>query len=178
MTLAKASVLAAILVGAVALGIVYGPTLHDKWESRGTNASAVSESQPAPAPAPAPTKRVQRTVRARTERPDAEMVMPRGAVRSVQPEVWEPDLQKRAKQVLNPGANLELAAADFQSVQQFMTVAHAARNTGVPFMVLKDRVVNQKATLVDAIHEFKPDVDAKSEVTRAKAAAEQDLGAE
>jgi hypothetical protein len=105
--------------------------------------------------------------------------MPRGAVRSsVQPAVWEPELQQRAKKVLNPGAKLELAAADFQSAEQFMTVAHAARNTGVPFMVLKDRVVNQKTTLADAIHEFKPDVDAKSEVARAKAAAEQDLGAE
>ncbi len=104
--------------------------------------------------------------------------MPRGAVRSVQPEVWEPDLQKRAKEVLNPGAKLELAAAEFHSVEQFMTVAHAARNTGVPFMVLKDRVLNQKTTLVDAIHELKPDVDAKSEVARAKAAAEQDLATE
>jgi hypothetical protein len=107
-----------------------------------------------------------------------EMKTPAGTVRSVQPAVWEPDLQKRAKQVLNPGAKLELAAADFQSVEQFMTVAHAAKNTGVPFMVLKDRVLNQKTTLADAIHELKPTVDAKSEVARARAAAAEDLASD
>ena len=180
MTLGKASVLAAILVGAVALGIVYGPTLRDKWESTDTGKAVVSNSEPAPAPAPAPKKRVERSARARSDRAEMteETKMAPGTVRSVQPAVWEPELQKRAKEVLNPGAKLELAAADFQSVEQFMTVAHAARNTGVPFMVLKDRVVKQKTTLADAIHEFKPEVDAKSEVARAKAAADQDLGAE
>jgi hypothetical protein len=176
MTVGKASVLAAGLVGAVALGIAYGPTLRDKWDTRDTAKTAAVETQNAPAPAPAPARKVVRTANARTE--SAPIVMKRGEVRSVQPSVWEPELQQRAKQVLNPGAKLELAAADFHSVEQFMTVAHAARNTGVPFMVLKDRVLNQKETLTDAIHEFKPEVDAKSEVARAKAAAEHDLGAE
>ncbi len=175
MTVAKASVLAAVLVGAIALGIAYGPTLRDKWDTRQTSNAAAVETEKAPAPAPAPARRAERSASARVER--APVAMRRGEVRSVQPAVWEPALQKRAKQVLNPGAKLELAAADFQSVEQFMTVAHAARNTGVPFMVLKDRVVNQKTTLVDAIRQSKPDVDAKSEVARAKAAAEQDLAA-
>jgi hypothetical protein len=176
MTLAKASVLAAVLVGAVALAIAYGPTLSNKWETTDTGKATAVETEKAPAPAPAPARKTERTARARTE--SAPVAVRRGEVRSVQPAVWEPDLQKKAKEVLNPGAKLELAAADFESVAQFMTVAHAAKNTGVPFMVLKDRVLNQKTTLADAIHESKPDVDAKSEVARAKAAAEQDLGAE
>jgi hypothetical protein len=56
-----------------------------------------------------------------------------------------------------------------------MTVAHAARNSGVPFMVLKHRVLNEKRTLADAIGEAKPDIDARAEVARARAAARSDL---
>jgi hypothetical protein len=42
-------------------------------------------------------------------------------------------------------------------------------------MVLKDRVLNQGQSLAQAIHEFKPDLDARAEVTRAHAAAREDL---
>ena len=56
-----------------------------------------------------------------------------------------------------------------------MTVAHAARNTSVPFVVLKDRVLNQGKSLADAIHEFKPELDAKAEVARARSEARSDL---
>ena len=79
------------------------------------------------------------------------------------------------KAVLNSGARPEDAAADFDSAEQFMTVAHAARNTQVPFMVLKDRLLNQGQSLSEAIHEFKPELNAKAEVTRARAAARSDL---
>jgi hypothetical protein len=89
--------------------------------------------------------------------------------------MWEPEFRDRVKSVLNPGAKPEIAAANFASPEQFMTVAHAARNTQVPFMVLKDRVLNQGQSLAQAIHEFKPDLDARAEVTRARAAAREDL---
>ena len=56
-----------------------------------------------------------------------------------------------------------------------MTVAHAARNTNVPFVLLKHRVLNEGRTLADAIHEAKPELDAKAEVERARAAAQSDL---
>jgi hypothetical protein len=45
----------------------------------------------------------------------------------------------------------------------------------VPFVVLKDRVLNQGESLAEAISEFKPELDAKAEVTRASAAARSDL---
>jgi hypothetical protein len=102
-------------------------------------------------------------------------VVPRGAIVTVVPSVWEPEFRDRVKEVLAPGTRLEFAAQDFESAEQFMTVAHAARNTGVPFVVLKDRVLNQKRTLADAIRESKPNLDAKSEAARAEAAAESDL---
>jgi hypothetical protein len=84
-------------------------------------------------------------------------------------------MRDRAKAVLNPGARLEIAAEDFDSAEQFMTVAHAARNAKVPFMVLKDRVLNQDQSLAEAISELNSEVDAKAEVTRARAAARSDL---
>jgi hypothetical protein len=42
-------------------------------------------------------------------------------------------------------------------------------------MVLKDRVVNRNQSLAEAIHEFKPGLDAKAEVKRARVEARSDL---
>jgi hypothetical protein len=41
--------------------------------------------------------------------------------------------------------------------------------------VLKDRVVNDGRTLADAIHESKPEIDAKAEAARAEESAKSDL---
>ena len=103
------------------------------------------------------------------------MKKPANVVRSIEVSFWEPDLRDRVKAVLNPGSRLEIAAADFDNSEQFVTVAHAARNTEVPFMVLKDRVLNQGRSLAGAIHEFKPELNATAEVERARAAARSDL---
>jgi len=89
----------------------------------------------------------------------------------------EPKIQERLKPVLSRGTRLEVAAEGFTSAGEFATVAHAARNTNVPFMVLKHRVLEEKRTLADAIHESKPDLDAKAEVTRARQEAKSDLQA-
>ena len=96
-------------------------------------------------------------------------------IQAIAVNLWEPELRDRVKAVLNPGSDPVVAAADFDSSEQFMTVAHAARNTKVPFMVLKDRLLNRDQSLAEAIHEFKPELDAKAEVTRARAAARSDL---
>ena len=87
----------------------------------------------------------------------------------------EPRLQARLKPVLNRGARMDVAAEGFRSAEEFATVAHAARNTEVPFMVLKHRVLIDGRTLADAIHESKPAIDAKAEVARAEAAAKSDI---
>ena len=89
--------------------------------------------------------------------------------------VSEPRLHAELKPVLNRGANMDVAAEGFRSAEEFATVAHAARNTGVPFMVLKHRVLIEGRTLADAIHEAKPEIDAKAEVARAEVAAKSDL---
>ena len=182
MTVGKASALAAGFVGALALGVAIGPTVHDKVLKTSTQDTAVTESAPAPTP-PAPaaraSKRAVAAAPAKSEPARASEPLvpagPPGSVRSVAVAVWEPDLRERVQSVLNKGTKLELAAEDFRTAEEFVTVAHAARNTSVPFMVLKHRVLNEGRSLSDAIHEAKPDLDAKAEVARAREAAQADL---
>ena len=186
MTVGKASALAAGFVGALALGVAIGPTVHDRLSKSSTEDTAVTESAPAPttsaparatkrAAAPAPAK--DRDRRATASEPLVPAGPP-GSVQSVAVAVWEPDLRERVQSVLNKGTKLELAAADFRTAEEFVTVAHVARNTSVPFMVLKHRVLNEGRTLSEAIHEAKPDLDAKAEVARAREAAQADLAAD
>jgi hypothetical protein len=47
----------------------------------------------------------------------------------------DPRLHDRVKPLLNRGARMPIAAEGFRSAEEFATVAHAARNTSVPFMV-------------------------------------------
>ena len=67
------------------------------------------------------------------------------------------------------------AASGFRDAEQFATVAHAARNTNVPFVVLKHRVLEEKQTLAQAIRASRPDVNAAREVVRAHDAARFDI---
>ena len=185
MTVGKASALAAGFVGAFALGVAIGPAVHDKFGKTSAQETVVTESTPAPA-TPAPTARVSKRAVATAPAPARERrastseplvpAGPPGSVQSVPVAVWEPELRERVQSVLNKGTKLELAAEDFRTAEEFVTVAHAARNTSVPFMVLKHRVLNEGRTLSDAIHEAKPELDAKAEVARAREAAQADLG--
>lgn len=173
MTVAKAGLIAASLVGAVVLGAATGPTIEKSWSRMHAPVARVDEpSAPAAAAARPPH-------RARSSSPhtEAAATVKKGSntIETIAVSAWDPEFRDRVKAVLNPGAKPEIAAADFDNAEQFLTVAHAARNTHVPFMVLKDRVVNQRQSLAHAIHEFKPDLDARAEVTRARAAAREDL---
>ncbi len=180
MTVGKASALVAGFVGAVAIGVAIAPTVHDRWSNTTDDKKAVTESAPARTDAPAPRRTTSpvdkrsSTSATRTAEMRAEKTPP-NAVSSVAVEMWEPEFRDRVRKVMNPGTKLELAAENFESAEQFVTVAHAARNTGVPFVVLKDRVLNQDQSLAEAIHEFKPELDAKAEVARAQEAARTDL---
>jgi hypothetical protein len=138
-----------------------------------------SAAMPAAEPTAAAPVKADRPLRRASSSPSRtesiEAKKPSNATQTIEVSLWEPALRNRVKTVLNPGSKLDVAAADFNSSEQFITVAHAARNTNLPFMVLKDRVVNQGKSLDQAIHEFKPELDAKAEVTRARAAARSDL---
>jgi hypothetical protein len=91
--------------------------------------------------------------------------------------VSAPELHARLKPVLAPGTKLPMAVEGFTSAEQFATLAHAARNTQVPFILLKHRVLSEGQSLEQAIRASKPDLDAKSEVERARSAAKADLSA-
>jgi hypothetical protein len=91
--------------------------------------------------------------------------------------VTAPELRDRMKPVLAPGTKINLAVEGFSDAEQFATIAHAARNTQVPFILLKHRVLNEHRSLADAIRASKPDLDAEAEVERARSAAKSDLAA-
>jgi hypothetical protein len=89
--------------------------------------------------------------------------------------MWEPELRDRARAVLNRGTRLEIAAEGFGTAEEFLTVAHAAHNTTVPFMVLKHRVLNEGQSLADAIRQSKPEIDARAQVALARTTARSEL---
>lgn len=182
MTAGRIGLVVAGLVAVFALGVMTGPTIRDHWSPM--NAPAATTASPAvepEAPAPAPAKAEPRASRAPARSTSARShnaVPPRnatGMVETIAVTMWEPEFRDRVKAVLAPGTRPEIAAADFDSPEQFMTVAHAARNTKVPFVVLKDRVVNRGQPLTEAIRESKPELDATAEVKRARAEAQSDL---
>jgi hypothetical protein len=180
MTVGKAAALTAALVGAVAVGVAIGPTVRDTWSDDKAPVATTAPARDADAAAVKTERPVRRAAPARTREiaPATEIAPAKKSpdtIEAVAVEMWEPEFRDRVKDVLNKGAKPELAAADFSNAEQFMTVAHAARNTQVPFAVLKHHVLNEGRTLADAIHEFKPQLDAKAEVTKARDAARADL---
>src|SRR5688500_13521181 len=166
---AKTSAAALGLVGGLALGVWIG---SEMTSGRGAStlepaAVAVQAAEPAAAtPQPVQPKRVQRAARARVA----------AAVEAPAP-VSAPELHARMKPVLARGTKLPMAVEGFTSAEQFATVAHAAKNTQVPFILLKHRVLSEGQSLEDAIRASKPDLDAKNEVARARSAARSDIAA-
>ena len=156
MTIGKTSALTAGFLCSIAFGILIGPTVRE-WGSSLPDVPAFkarpSEStvrQPAAAPRAAKAPAVVAST---------------------------PALQARLKPLLNKGANMAVAAEGFRSAEQFATVAHASRNTNVPFMVLKHRVVNERKSVASAIRELKPDTDGAVAANLARAQARSDIAA-
>lgn len=167
MTTGKAAGLTLGFVGAIALGMAIGPMFRSTVSDWNPDTSpAVEEVQPAP-PATEPGPTTARRSRAAKSAAPAKAASPFASI-----SVSEPRLHERLKPVLNRGTRMHLAAQGFRSAEQFATIAHAARNTQVPFVLLKHRVLNEGRSLADAIHEARPDmVDPNVEVARARAEA-------
>jgi hypothetical protein len=85
------------------------------------------------------------------------------------------ELRSHVKPILNSGANVQLASDGFRDAEQFVTVAHAARNTKVPFALLKHRVLTEGKSLSAAIRESNSEIDASLEAERAQAEARSDI---
>ena len=163
--------LTALIVGVLAvaaLGFWWGPSLMDRdTEVTAPPAASVSPSAETAKPrrVPAPRAVAKKDTEKTTIAPDVVPSLP----------AMQPELHARLKPVLNRGTRMELAAEGFRDAEQFATVAHAARNTGVPFAVLKHRVLEEDQTLARAIRESQPELDAEHEVTRASNAARFDI---
>jgi hypothetical protein len=167
MTIAKGSAIAGGLMCAMAIGVWTGQRLTR--ENPADHQAAVTAPAPEAAQAASlkPTHRADGTRAVLTTRP--------AVPGTVSVSVHEPALHERLAPVLNRGADLDIAGDGFASAEQFAAVAHAARNTGVPFMLLKDRVVAQRKSLSKALGELRPDVNAQVEADRAFAEAQSDL---
>ena len=87
------------------------------------------------------------------------------------------ELHDRLKPLMNRGTRMEQAAEGFRDAEQFAAVAHAAKNTGAPFMVLKSRILEDGRTLRAALQELRPDLNATIEAQRAQAEARSDVAA-
>ena len=168
------------LVGGLALGVWIGSEMTSGRSASAPEPAAVTAQAtevPAVTPQPEKPRRVTRAVRASkpaaVEAPASEtaptlvMTIP----------VSAPELHARMKPVLARGTKLPLAAEGFTSAEQFATLAHASKNTQVPFILLKHRVLSEGQSLEQAISASNPDVDAKAEVERARAAAREDIAA-
>ena len=163
MKLIKASMLVLAVGAAFALGVWTSPYVTDSIRDGRIEAASpvVQVEQPAAAaeasrPAPRLTRRVVRT----TANP-FEPIMTASA----------PPVQQHAKSMLNEGTNVEMAAHGFTDATLFVSTVYAARNTGIPFMVLKHRMLKEGYTLSEAIRLSKPELDAVEEMERARTKA-------
>lgn len=177
MSLGKVSGLIVALVAAMAFGVWVGPYVTDRFD---TATRTVSDETSAPSERPlraeAPAKpRPARAARASKPSPAAHVEAAAETPAPVVVDLAAPQLQKRMKSVLNRGADLSIASNGFRDAEQFATVAHAARNTQIPFMLLKHRVLNEGKTLEQAIRESRPEADVAAEVKAAQASAKQDV---
>ena len=59
----------------------------------------------------------------------------------------------------------------FQRRDAFVSTAYAAKNTGIPFVVLKHRMLKEGHTLSEAIRMSRPELDAVLEMERARTKA-------
>ena len=179
MTSGKTSAAVLGLVGGVVLGAWIGTELTMNREVPVQQPAAVTTqavAEPTAPAAPAKPKRVVRAAPAASSRAAVNAPAPESAPKLVMTiPVSAPELHQRMKPVLARGTKLPIAVEGFTSAEQFATLAHAARNTQIPFILLKHRVLNEGHTLEEAILASKPDMDARMEVGRAREEAKQDI---
>ncbi len=160
---ARRSLITLGILGAFTLGVWAAPHLRS---TDVPDESTVARVEATPAEAD------RAPVRARTEVPDAET--PRTLRTDHMPADAE-RVRQHARSVLSSGSDPMKAAEGFNSAEQFLTVAYAARATEVPFVLLKHRVLNENSSLEDAIEASNPKVDASLEAERARLNARAEL---
>jgi hypothetical protein len=168
------------IAGGIALGMWIASAMTLMERDAENPAAAVTRQATEPVSDPVvdlPAVKTRRVARV-AEKPAPAPVEKAGAPKLVMTvPVTAPALLDRMKPVLAPGTKINLAVEGFSDAEQFATIAHAARNTQVPFILLKHRVLTEHRSLADAIRASKPDLDAEDQVKRARTAAKSDLAA-
>ena len=149
------------VVGAFALGLIAGAQI-ERTNAPSMTRIAGADVAPIAAPVPSPATA---TPPARPSAVRLERALPASA----------PAVQKQVKLLLNNGADTAIAADGFGTAHELITVAYAARNTEIPFVLLKHRVLKERMSLASAIQQSRPDLDEIAEVNRARAEARADL---
>ena len=167
------------LVGGLALGVWIGSEYISSRETDTPQPAAVAtqaaEEPTAPA-APAQPRRVNRVARAASSAAAVEAPAPESAPKLVMTiPVSAPEFHASMKPVLARGTKLPLAVEGFTSAEQFAAVARASRNTQVPFILLKHRILAEGMSLEEAIRASKPEVDARVEALKAQGEARGDI---
>lgn len=86
----------------------------------------------------------------------------------------KPQLQTRLQGLLPAGTNVDQASTGFKRLGQFVAAVVVSHNLGIPFDALKTHVTgNSAVSLGEAIHQLRPDANAKSEAARADAQARE-----
>src|SRR6476661_7011805 len=101
------------LVGGLALGVWIGAEMLPNRDITTSEPAAVAATAAAETPAPESTPKLVMTI-----------------------PVSAPELHARMKPVLARGTKMPLAVEGFTDAEQFAALAHAARNTQVPFILL------------------------------------------
>ena len=84
------------------------------------------------------------------------------------------NLSSKLQALLPPGANVHDAAKGFKNLGQFVAAVHVSHNLDIPFHDLKSKMLSRES-LGNAIHDLKPDVNAKEEAKKAHKQAKQTL---
>jgi hypothetical protein len=162
MTYGNGLALAFGFVGATAIGVAIGPYVIDHPAvARHWSPAAVQQAeQPADVAKPAAAET-------------------RAARRSDTMTAASPELHAKLRPLFVFGGKPDMTrvSAGFHDAEQFAAVAHAARNTDIPFALLRHRVIEKDKSLEAAIRELKPDVNAAIEAVRAVAEARSDIAA-
>lgn len=166
MTAGKASAFALGLAGAFALGSWAGPDLWTSWDADDAAPMTVTPTPTESVPAPRVPTEAAAPASDIPSSTDAPVLTISASAEPV---------QRRARALLAYGTDVKAAANGFSNAEQFMTVAYAARNTDIPFVLLKHRLLTEGKSLAEAIRELKPGLDATLEANRARLEARSAL---
>ncbi|HWR16429.1 MAG TPA: hypothetical protein VN577_16520 [Terriglobales bacterium] len=85
-------------------------------------------------------------------------------------------LSSNLEKLLPSGTTAQQACSGYRNLGQCVAAIHVSNNLGIPFADLKAKTTGSSSLeLGKAIHELKPEADAKAEMKKAKSQAKTDL---